>query len=71
MSRGRSRSNIISGCSVFCEGWLVNAQESLKGRVIGEGSDYVCHHRGGMVVPSPIIPEKRGIYYVINDVYIE
>ena len=71
MSCGRTRINRISGCRVFCESWAGNAQESLKGRVSGEGTDYVCHHQGGFFVPSPIILEKRGIYYVINDVYIE
>lgn len=71
MSCGITRSNRIYGCRVFCEGWVVNAQESLKGRVSGEGSDYVCHHRGGLVVSSPVIPGKRGICYVIKYLYIK
>ena len=54
---------------MFYEGWAVNGEESLTRRVSGEGSDYVCHHLGGLVVPSSIIPKKRGVCYVIKDLY--
>ena len=67
MSCGRTRSNRICGYRVFCEGWVLDSLNSLKYIASGEGNDYPCHHWGGLVVPFPIIPGKRGICYVIND----
>ena len=71
MSCGRTGSNTISGRKVFCEGWVLDSLNSLKYRTSGEGSDYLCHHQGGLVVSFPVSSEKRGICYVINDLYIK
>ena len=41
---------------------------SLEYRVSGEGSYSLCHHQREFGISFPIIPEKRGIYYVISDI---
>ena len=42
-----------------------------QGDIVVRVSDYVCHHMGGLVVPLLVIPEKRGVCYVIKDLYIK
>ena len=83
MLSGRTRSNRRSRCKVLCKGWVLYSLDSLKSvrvgylfpnhsleyRVSGEGSYSLCDHQRGLGISFPVILEKRGIYYVISDIY--